>query len=504
MLIFKCKMCGGDIVAEQGATFGTCDSCATTSTLPRANEEKLVNLFNRANHYRRLNEFDKALQVYENILNEDSRNAEAHWGIVLSRYGIEYVEDPANGLRVPTCHRVQSESVLSDADYLATLENAAAGYTKSLYEAEAKRISEIQKGILAISNNEEPYDVFICYKETSDGGSRTIDSTLAQDIFHQLSNIGYKVFFARLSLEGKLGQQYEPYIFSALNTAKVMLVVGTKPEFFNAVWVKNEWSRYLALVKKDSRRFIIPCYRDMDAYDIPDELSMYQSQDMSKIGFIQDLIHGVKKVLDADRAISTPLTTGVPAQSVSTPGVESLMKRAWLFLEDDDRKQADDYFDRVLDIDPEYARAYLGKLCVGLNMKSEALFNNYTPSLEEMRNNRSNLKKALRFCDAELRIRLENCNKVMIEFERIEEIKYKELAAQKNSTKMTSVDFNQLAKQFNNLYGYKDSKKMADECRALSVAKEQSERWFRQGLCGYCGGKIGTFTSKCKSCGTVY
>jgi hypothetical protein len=184
---------------------------------------------------------------------------------------------------------VQSESVLSDADYLATLENAAAGYTKSLYETEAKRISEIQKGILAISNNEEPYDVFICYKESSDGGSRTIDSTLAQDIYHQLNNIGCKVFFARLSLEGKLGQQYEPYIFSALNTAKVMLVVGTKPEFFNAVWVKNEWSRYLALVKKDSRRFIIPCYRDMDAYDIPDELSMYQSQDMSKIGFRQGL-----------------------------------------------------------------------------------------------------------------------------------------------------------------------------------------------------------------------
>ena len=30
-----------------------------------------------------------------------------------------------------------------------------------------------------------------------------------------------------------------------------MLVIGTKPEYFNAVWVKNEWSRYLDMMKSD-------------------------------------------------------------------------------------------------------------------------------------------------------------------------------------------------------------------------------------------------------------
>ena len=186
MLMFKCKMCGGDIQAEVGAAFGTCDSCGVTSTLPKANEEKIVNLFNRANHFRRLNEFDKALAVYENILNEDSTSAEAHWCIVLCRYGIEYVEDPKTHERVPTCHRTQFASILSDADYLAAIENASDGYAKSLYEAEAKKINEIQKGILAIANQEEPYDIFICYKETTDGGSRTKDSTIAQDVYYQL------------------------------------------------------------------------------------------------------------------------------------------------------------------------------------------------------------------------------------------------------------------------------------------------------------------------------
>ena len=69
------------------------------------------------------------------------------------------------------------------------------------------------------------------------------------------------MFFSRITLEDKLGQQYEPYIFAALNSAKVMLVIGSKREYFDAVWVKNEWSRFLALMKKDRSKLLIPCYR---------------------------------------------------------------------------------------------------------------------------------------------------------------------------------------------------------------------------------------------------
>jgi tetratricopeptide (TPR) repeat protein len=225
--VLKCKMCGGDIEAAVGATYATCQYCETTSTLARANDDKTANLFNRANHLRRQNEFDKALAVYENILNEDNANAEAHWGAVLCRYGIEYVEDPGTKERIPTCHRAQFESILADADYLAALEHAPDEKAKSLYAEEGARIGEIQKGILAISSQEEPYDVFICYKETADGGSRTKDSMMAQDIYHHLTDGGYRVFFARITLEGMLGKDYESHIFGALQSAKVMLVVGT-------------------------------------------------------------------------------------------------------------------------------------------------------------------------------------------------------------------------------------------------------------------------------------
>jgi len=411
MAILKCKMCGGDIQAKDGTAYGTCTSCGTTSTLPKASDERKANLFNRANHFRRQNDFDKAVQAYENILNDDNGDAEAHWGVVLSRYGIEYVEDPVTHQRVPTCHRVQSESILKDADYLQTLQHAPDEYTKSLYEEEAKKISEIQKGILVISKKEKPYDVFICYKETTDSGSRTKDSIIAQDIYYELTKDGYKVFFAKITLEDKLGQQYEPYIFSALNSAKVMLVIGTRKEHFEAVWVKNEWSRFLAIMKKDRSRLLIPCYRDMDAYDIPDELSNLQSQDMSKVGFMQDILRGVKKILDASKSAEKTLSATVTGATPAAPGVESLMKRGKLFLEDSDWKQANEYFDKVLDIDPEYALAYVGKLCAELKVCKEELLENYKEPISE----RSNFQKAVRFANSDHQVKLEGYNKTIQE-----------------------------------------------------------------------------------------
>ena len=395
-MIIKCKMCGGDIDFIPGATYGTCEYCGSTSTIPQAEDENKLNRYNRANHFRRQCEFDKAVAAYEKILEQDDTDAEAHWGAVISRFGIEYVEDPATHQRIPTCHRVQVASILTDEDYLAAVENAPDEESRRIYQEEAARIAEIQKGILAISANEKPYDVFICYKETDENGQRTRDSQWAQDVYYGLTEQGLKVFFSRITLEDKLGQQYEPYIFAALNSAKVMVVIGSRPEYFNAVWVKNEWSRYLSLMKRDHKRLLIPCYRDMDPYDLPEELSMLQSQDMSKIGFMQDLLRGVQKVMQ--QPTSAPQVVRVETATVETnaPGLTSLLKRAALFLEDGDTASAREYYDRVLDIDPECAEAYMGKVCAetGCRKESDLGALNYCVDM------RGDWQKAVRFASA--------------------------------------------------------------------------------------------------------
>ena len=363
MAIIKCKMCGGDIEISADKTFGTCEYCGSTMTLPKTDDDQRLSLFNRGTHLRRNGEFDKAAAIYERLIGENDADAEAHWNLLLCRYGIEYVQDPASGERIPTCHRASFDSILNDVDYQAALKYSD-GVARSLYEKEALRIANLQKDILAISQKETPFDVFICYKESDENGKRTKDSALAQDIYYQLTDAGYKVFFARITLEDKLGQEYEPYIFAALHSAKVMVVVGTKPEYLNAVWVKNEWSRYLALMRTDRSRLLIPCYRDMDPYDMPEELSMLQSQDMGKIGFIQDLIRGVKKVVDAAKpqeAVTETVKETVVVHNEGGSNVQALLKRGNMALEDGEWSKADEFFEQVLNQDAECGAAYLGK-----------------------------------------------------------------------------------------------------------------------------------------------
>lgn len=247
MAVFKCKMCGGDLEVIEGSATCECEYCGSLQTLPSLDNEKKLNLFNRATRLRFNNEFDKSEAVYESIVAEFPEEAEAYWGLCLCKYGIEYVDDPATAKKIPTCHRTSYDSIFNDSNFEMALEYADM-VAQRVYREEAKEIDRLQKAILEIAQKEESYDIFICYKETAEDGQRTKDSVLAQDMYDALTAKGYKVFFARITLEDKLGQEYEPYIFSALNSAKIMLAVGTKYEYYNAVWVKNEWSRFLDMM----------------------------------------------------------------------------------------------------------------------------------------------------------------------------------------------------------------------------------------------------------------
>ena len=359
MAVIKCKMCGGDLILTEGQTVAECEYCGSRQTVPTADSEKKLVQFERAERLRKNCEFDKAAGIYESIVSEFRTESEAYWGLFLCKYGIEYVDDPATGKKIPTCHRSSFDSVMEDSDLEQALENADA-IARKVYREEAKQIEEIRKGIIEVSGKEEPYDIFICYKETDENGERTIDSVIAQDVYDALTSKGYRVFFSRITLEDKLGQEYEPYIFAALNSAKIMLAFGTDYEYFNAVWVKNEWSRYLKLMASDKSKHLIPCYKGLDAYDMPKEFARLQAQDMGKVGAMQDLLRGIEKILPK----AAPVTVVQERVVVGGSGdnkIASLLDRGNMALEDGDWAKADSFFEDVLNNDSKNAQAYIGK-----------------------------------------------------------------------------------------------------------------------------------------------
>ena len=471
MAIFKCKMCGGDLEISENITVAECEYCGTKQTVPKAMDENLQNLFNRATTLRIKSEFDKAEKLYEKIVQADPTQAEAYWGLILCKFGIEYVDDPATYKKIPTCHRASYDSIVADEDYRAAIEHADLSQ-RALYEEQAKEIDNIQKEILALAQKEESYDVFICYKETDAEGKRTQDSVIANDIYYQLTQEGFKVFYAAITLEGKLGSAYEPIIFAALNSAKVMLSIGTKPEYFNAVWVKNEWSRFLKIVQKDRSKILIPCYRDMDAYELPEEFAHLQAQDMAKIGFINDLVRGIKKVVTKETPAEP--TGKESAVSVGNAAVAPLLERAFMFLEDGDFARADEFCEQVLNQDPKNAKAYLGKLMAELKVKTQEALKDQAEPFDGS----SNYQKAIRFADDKFKGVLsgyiEHIN-TRNENARLDSIYTR--AKKAMSAASTEGEYKEAAKLFESVSEYLDSEALAQSCyEKAEIARKEKER----------------------------
>ena len=395
MAVLKCKMCGGDLVITEGSSVCKCEYCGTPQTVPCLDNEKKTNLFARANRLRFGCEFDKAYSVYESIAEEFTTEAEAYWGLVLCKYGIEYVDDPKTGKKIPTCHRSSFESIFDDSNFELTLENADA-VARTLYREEAKAIEEIRKSIIEVSSKEEPYDIFICYKETDERNNRTIDSVIAQDVYEALTEKGYRVFFSRISLEDKLGKEYEPYIFSALHSAKIMLVFGTDYEYFNAVWVKNEWSRFLKLMEQDSQKTLIPCYKGIDAYDMPREFARLQAQDMGKVGAIQDLLRGIGKILKPikkETIVQTVVNSG-SLSSFSAP----LIQRGCDFLREEKFEKSQEFFEKALDYEPDNEDALLGMFLASVKVSYIEDLSNLSTLFE----NNNNYQLLSKHCSKEI------------------------------------------------------------------------------------------------------
>ena len=457
MAIFKCKMCGGALEIGENQSVATCEYCGTQQTLPKLDNEKKLALFSRANNLRIKSEFDKASGIYESIIAEFRDEAEAYWGLVLCKYGIEYVDD-GKGSRIPTCHRTLPLSIMEDDDFQQACEYADIT-AKNIYRDEAKAIDKIQKKILNIALNEDPYDIFICYKETDDvTGSRTEDSLIAQDIYTGLLKDGYRVFFARVSLREVAGTEYEPYIYAALSSAKIMLAIGTKHDYYDAVWVKNEWSRFISMMSDDSEKVLIPCFRNMDAYDMPKEFKNMQALDMGEVTFFGSLMENIERILDKSKGKAIKETIVVNNDNTD---VAPLLERGFMFLEDKEWDRADEFFENVLNKDPKNAQAYLGKLLADLEVSSFDKLSEFHTTFSDS----SNYEKIMRFGDNDLKESVKKCNDIISR--RVEEARKKaiyESALEIMEASETEEMFENAGYMFVEVKDYADAKEKSEEC----------------------------------------
>ena len=303
-----CNNCGGDYVRDNGQW--RCPYCGSYKQEEISNEE--VTLLYTAFQKLRLAEFQEAELEFDDIIHRYPENANAYWGRLMAKHGAKFEED-FDGRRIPTCYATSIDSVMDDEDYRKALKYADKE-NKRYYQEKAEYMERVRKEWLEKAKKEKPYDVFICYKDSDaeKGIERTQDSYEAQALYLHLTSKGYRVFYSRETLRDKVAEKYEPYIFNALATAKVMLVYGSKPEYITSTWLKNEWTRYEKRIQKGEKKpnsLLVAC-EGFSPSELPTALSSMQCLNASEKSFYGDLDEAIANILHPKKSAEDYASVG--------------------------------------------------------------------------------------------------------------------------------------------------------------------------------------------------
>lgn len=227
----------------------------------------------------------------------------------------------------------------------------------------------------------------------------------------------------------------------------------------------------------------------MDAYDTPAEFKNLQGQDMGRLGFVQDLVRGIDKLIGKTE---TPRAKVQPTVNPVQSEVENLLKREQMALEDAAWSDASNFFEEVLNKNAKEPRAYRGKLLAEMECDSiDALESSYQDVLKN-----SNYQKAIRYGDTELQ------DKVNF-FSKQEEILKKELQDLEMEQKKYNAEIQKIQQQINS---YQPTVPESAEYRTLHNQVTETTQKLTQATKEYeeIRGKIADLERKLRSLGLFH
>lgn len=335
MTYIKCPACGGKCEFQYGKGY-VCDSCGNEYDGVEI-EEDIAEMLNFANEKRINNyDFEGALQLCREILQEDYDNQDANWCALLAEYQIVYLQND-EGKYKPTFLNPKTSLPMSESGYYANL--------NSQYRRMADEAEETRREIVKESKKIHDYDVFISYRRhIGKGGKETAEAEWANEIYSLLAKQNLRVFFDKKTL-GKSNAGWEPHIYAALKSAKVMILFGSSLDNINSNWVKNEWKRFAAYRKMGQDKTIAVVGSNFDPTKLPDvALREKQMIDVNEEGWQKKLLGRVSEACSSARDVNYLLT------------------EAEIFIQKKKFERAKENYSKVCAIDPRNSRAYWGLL----------------------------------------------------------------------------------------------------------------------------------------------
>lgn len=186
------------------------------------------------------------------------------------------------------------------------------------------------------------YQIFISFKNEWQGRP-TRDRMIAQTLYNELKKYGVEVFFSNEELMRRGRPDYGRLIDDALDSSKVLLLVGTNAEFVKSRWVEYEWELFNNEInsgRKDGK--IITVLEGMDIGQLPIGLRRWQSFGASE----KDIFAAAQMSVNALSALTGDI---YKKQGSAAPSAESLYQLGMDYL----------YGNHGNAKDPEKAAVYL-------------------------------------------------------------------------------------------------------------------------------------------------
>ena len=174
-------------------------------------------------------------------------------------------------------------------------------------------------------------------------------------------------------------EQMAAILYRYANYKKIDTQVGDNTNIlsyddYNDVWVKNEWNRYLEIAEKNKNKCLIPCYKDVDEYDIPKEFAGLKVCQLGNDDTFNNIMAEIANVVKPE-SVNQPAPEpekAEPAEEIELEEIEiiepvdinKLLDEGFSAISDKNWKEANKLFFQVLDEEPDNSKAYWGQLLV--------------------------------------------------------------------------------------------------------------------------------------------
>jgi len=401
-----CDICGGSVNPDESGSVGTCANCGHSAVYPKADIKKL----NRITYLRNTFRFDEAAKLAEELLGKNPEDSAVYRAMLLCEYGIQYVR--VGNSRSPVCRK--------DVTKLGALREStnckhAVEYAPDAQKAELEKLIAAAEDAVNVTagilRQDKEYDVFILCPENV-----TAEDDLDDDKIYLrfTSNLGFSVFYAPETLKDADPAEKAAQTSYALAHSKIMLPTFRTVNNCHDGYLTYASEIFCEEMKKSKDKLVFPIFdSSMVKFQQLPECLVWSDEvfDSSEDEFMREISDKIEAILkpEVNAIVPDDIVTATAANK------ENLIKRAYMFLEDGEFETADSYFDKILDIDIEDSRAYIGKLLAECRLRNEESIRTLPQTVTDDKN----FKKALRFASPEQKAHYEDLNNSIVK--RIEE-----------------------------------------------------------------------------------